>query len=343
MRKISDIKVGYACNNDCIHCVIAGNRDELIKQKKPINRSFAECKKEILEAKDSGADEIVLTGGEPTIREDFLKLLNLINEESLKANIQTNGRAFGDTGFAGEVGSFHNIVFSIALHGPNKNVHDRITRKKGSFRETEKGIRNLMSLKKSINIKLVISKLNYKFLRKTIDRISDLNVKQINLTFPHGIGNAGKYFDEVVPKYTEIVTYVHEALEYCIQKGILFQTEAIPYCFLDGFEEWASEHFLIPVSQETRPVGLDTLDWSKKKPEIKRKAAQCDRCLFSKLCEGAWEEYIENYGEKEFDPVEITTQNMMRTLVKYKKIMDYRSGKIRIDRQNNCGESNKGE
>ena len=41
-----------------------------------------------------------------------------------------------------------------------------------------------------------------------------LNVKNMLFAFPHGQGNAWEYFDEVVPKYTEIKNYLHNLVDY---------------------------------------------------------------------------------------------------------------------------------
>ncbi|MGE5342485.1 MAG: radical SAM protein [Candidatus Omnitrophota bacterium] len=324
--KIVDIKLGYSCNNDCIHCVIAENRDDLIQNQKPINRDFEECKKEILDAIQSGAEKIVLTGGEPTLRNDLFDLLSLINDHPCSVNIQTNGRAFRDMTFARRTIEYQRVSFSVALHGP-KSIHDKITRREGSFNDTVNAIKNLIGLNKPVSVKFVISKLNYTSIEETVDILDDLKVKHMSLTFPHGIGNAGKYFADVVPQYTEIIPYLRKAFDYCNKKMIWFDTEAIPYCFLEGYEERASEAFLRAASIETRPVGGKTLNWSKKRPEIKQKGEQCCHCLFDHICEGFWEEYGAHYGFSELKPVHDNSQYMMKVLTKYKKIKDFRSGK----------------
>ncbi len=330
MKKISDIKVGYSCNNNCIHCVIADNREQLIKKKLPVDRTTDECKKEILDSKKKGAQEIIITGGEPTIRKDFLILLSLLKEESLDVLLQTNGRMLKDPEFVRELSAFPIRVYGIAMHGPCPEIHDQITRMKGSFADTAKGIENLVSNHRFVQVKFVISKINYKFIKETIDLVNDLKIKFINLTFPHGIGNAGKYFEKVVPKYSEISPYLLEALKYCWEKGVVVETEAVPYCFLEGFEECASEHFISANFIEARPVRSDTYNWSKRRLEIKRKGNQCnEKCLYARVCEGPWQEYIEYYGDSEFAPLEAVDENLFYFLAKYKKIKDYRSGKLR--------------
>jgi MoaA/NifB/PqqE/SkfB family radical SAM enzyme len=343
MMKISDLKVGYTCNNDCIHCVVSDRRDAMVGQKKPVDRTFDECKNEIFAAKQNGAEEIVLTGGEASIREDFLDILTIIHDQCIRVNLQTNGRAFHDYEFAKKTAEFPNIYFSIALHGHNAELHDQITQKKGSFNETTSGIRNLGKLEKFVSIKLVLSRLNYKYLQEIVDLGGDLKIKHFNMTFPHGLGSARRNFFDVVPKYSEIEFYVLHALELSLKKNILFETEAIPYCFLKGFEEFASEHFLKEKKIEIRAADEYTKDWQKKKLEIKKKGKQCSKCLFSEICEGPWGEYIDNYGDSELKPIEVTAKNMMHILKKIQTIKAYRTGKVKPNRQKKTGSTNQRE
>ncbi|MBU0579816.1 MAG: radical SAM protein, partial [Candidatus Margulisbacteria bacterium] len=67
--KRADIKIGYLCNNHCLFCVQGKNR-ELYG-----NKSCAEIKKAINLARKTCQD-LVFTGGEATLRNDFLELVS---------------------------------------------------------------------------------------------------------------------------------------------------------------------------------------------------------------------------------------------------------------------------
>jgi len=62
MTETVDIKVGYACNNDCFHCVIADKRREVILKTGTSDRTLEEVKGHIDEANKVNAENIVLTG-----------------------------------------------------------------------------------------------------------------------------------------------------------------------------------------------------------------------------------------------------------------------------------------
>ena len=74
MKKV-DIKMGYSCNNDCIHCVIQDFKDACIASGRPVDLTTEEYEREMEESREKGCDFIVFTGGEPTMRKDLLYLL----------------------------------------------------------------------------------------------------------------------------------------------------------------------------------------------------------------------------------------------------------------------------
>ena len=141
MKKISDIKVGYSCNNNCVHCVVTDHRDIIKRTQKTIDRTFDECKREIFVAKENGAEEIVLTGGEASIRDDFLDILTILHDKGLRVNLQTNGRVFHVYEFARKTAEFTNIYFSIALHGIMRNCMIKLLKGKGALGKQSKALK----------------------------------------------------------------------------------------------------------------------------------------------------------------------------------------------------------
>ncbi|MBW6461778.1 MAG: radical SAM protein [DPANN group archaeon] len=305
-----DIKFGYSCNNNCVHCVIAGHVDRLKKENKPIDRTTDEIKEHILDAKSKGAMSVVFTGGEVTIRPDFLELLEFSESNGVHPGLQTNGRSFCVRQFAQKtLNMVPNLHFEVALHSSKKEIHDKITRVDGSFDQTVTGIKNLILLgAKSVNFKVVISRSNFKDLKDIIALAKDLNINQVDIAYPHGMGNARKYWFDIVPKYTEIHPFVLEAATFAKENNVEISFEAIPLCFLAGFEKHASElEFIIQYmngkSSELRQVGELEINWQTERLRIKTKLSQCKKCSYFNVCEGVWCEYVEFYGGNEFAPV----------------------------------------
>ena len=330
MKRV-DIKIGYTCNNNCLHCVIADQRNNALKVKGRVDRTTSEYKKELLDSRKRGFEECVITGGEPTLRKDIADICRYASELGYLIQMQTNGRMLSNYDFAKILSKF-NINYVVALHGPNAAIHDKITQSKGSFKQTVSAIKNLRKLKQEVYGKVVISKLNYKQLDELLLLFKKLDVKEINFAFPHALGNAWTNFDSVVPTYTEIKPYVHKLIE--LSKKILMNIdfEAMPLCFMVGYEDYVSENYM-PEKTELKQFGYKKHDWNKARLSIKSKFSQCKKCRYDDICEGPWKEYAERIGDEEFRP---TNKNQV-IIKRYKTKRDILNTKKYIHNLNNKG------
>jgi radical SAM protein with 4Fe4S-binding SPASM domain len=312
----ADIKLGYSCNNNCIHCVIASQRDDCQKQNRGIDRSTREYIKSLYDARISGASRVIFTGGEPLIRKDLLSLLDYARRLGFQISLQTNGRMLYYENFVEKLKPFQ-IIFVIALHGHIPEIHDQITRAKNSFKQTTKGIDNLIKHEQIVQGKVVISKKNYRYLKELTEYLIKKGVKKINIAFPHPQGNAYKYFSDVVPTYTDVKKHVLETIEFVEKENktkkehIHISFEAIPYCFMDEKHEFVSE--FKKIGQQFKlldQLGSEKLNWARVRKEIKTKFAQCKECKYDNICEGVWEEYPEKCGSSEFWPVPLAPKSI---------------------------------
>jgi len=311
--RVFDLKVGYSCNNNCIHCVIADHREMAIKKRGNQDRDTEEVLKEINDAKDRGCEIVTLTGGEPLIRKDIFEILEHIKKIGLDVVIQTNGRKLSDISFVDRLATFDISGFCIALHSQKEKVHDEITQSNGSFAQTVEGIRNLRKYGKKIIGKVVLSKKNYPELKLLLEFFVELGVHDINVAFPHANGNAWKYFDDVVPKYTDIMPYVNDTIGFVESNNstrgkdrhINISFEAIPFCFLEGHIFYSSDlSYLSKNKTESKQLSSDKiLDWQECRISIKSKFPQCKICKYDELCEGVWKEYPIKYGFMEFKAI----------------------------------------
>lgn len=150
------------CNSNCLMCPSGDNerRHESAKGTKQL------C--ELIRYMPSDVPFITVTGGEPTLlKEKIFDIMECIKnhfEPETKIYFLTNGRAFCNEEFFNE---FLNhipvgIRFAVPLYGDTAEKHDHITQAKGSFDQTLLGIRRLIAEHMEIEIRVVVSKLNYK-------------------------------------------------------------------------------------------------------------------------------------------------------------------------------------
>jgi len=306
-----DLKVGYACNNDCIHCVVADKRKTRDLTTKEIKNCISH---------HSGLDKICFTGGEPTIRKDFIELLEFARSKDVKyIFLQTNGRQFCDNTFAKEVSSYVDSIL-VAIHSYNSDIHDSITGKKGSFNETIKGFKNLIHINKShTSTQTVLSKKNYPQLVKTFNFIQKIAPVKMNLTFPHPNGNAWTDFDNVVPQYKNIKKELYKCY---LKHGKKLFIDAIPHCYIHPYVNWVNIHQRFENNCE--PIsGVDfanagagnfnnnglTIDYLSVLLSDYRKTDTCKECIYYYECQGVWKEYFDKYKD-DIDIYPVTSMNV---------------------------------
>ena len=295
MKRV-DIKTGFLCNNNCRFCVQADNKCKG-------NRSFEEIKQNLIECRKR-CDEVVLTGGEVTIRKDFFDIVKLAKTLGYKEiQIQTNGRMFANLEFCKKTIKAGATQFSPALHGYCEKQHDYLTQSKGSFNQTVKGIINLKKLNQMVVTNTVIVKPNYRDCEKIAKLFVKLKVNQFQFAFVHAMGNALKNFDNIMPNITLASTEIKKGLDIGIKANITCMAEALTPCLMNGYEKYLSENY-IPQTEIRGKDFQNTNDFTRQRKESgKKKFEQCKECKFNNTCEGPWKEYPEKRGNKEFKAI----------------------------------------
>jgi len=292
-----DIKIGFQCNNRCKFCVQGDKRDYMpAKDKKEVENSLKE-------AYGQGKNEVVFTGGEPTLHPHFLDFVSYAKELGFEGiQIQTNGRMFSYNNFCLKTIKAGATQFSPAVHGPNPKIHDFLTSVKGSFEQTVQGIKNLKKLNQYVLTNTVITSTNAQYLPQIAKLLVNLGVNQYQFAFIHISGRAAENKDWIVPQKSKIIKYVKKGLDIGIKANRKVMTEAIPYCLMQGYENYIAEEVIPP--SVVYDAGFVVEDYEKyRKNKGKAKGPNCSKCKYNKICEGPWKEYPEIFGWEEFKPI----------------------------------------
>lgn len=299
-----DMKLGYDCNNNCKHCIITNQRINAKRLKGYENRTTAECILEINDSIQAGHKEIVMTGGEPTLRNDFIELVRYAQRSGLTVSVQTNGRLFRTWDFAKEVSQYVEY-YIVAIHGSNAEVHDRITRVQGSYEQTVSGIKNLVKLNKRVVAKVVISKDNMTDLQNILLLLYEIGVNDVNMAFPHACEEMLEHYDEIVPTFLELRTIVEKCISFAEESRINLEFESLLPCSLE--KSFPLKYFAdfkhYNDRSHVKQLDGDVIQWEEARKKIKRKITSCSKCVYDSICEGFWMEYIILRGDKEFLPI----------------------------------------
>jgi MoaA/NifB/PqqE/SkfB family radical SAM enzyme len=299
-----DLLLGYECNNNCLFCV--NNNERTMKLRSDTNS----IKRELKEKSNEGYDTVCFSGGEPTIRNDILDLIQYSRLRGYdEIQIITNGRMLMYQKFAHKLieAGLNTILFSV--HGPTQGVHDGLTQVTGSFNQTMRGIDNITNLKRKEDIRLkiwsntTISKMNYFLLPDIVKMLKPKGIEICYFTFVNPYGSALDNFDLIVPKMSDTIPYIEKTIESGKKEGITIRTEGIPFCFMTKNINCVGESYY-PKQWTINRINNLHKDFNlARKVQGKIKSKVCGSCIYTEKCEGVWVGYANKYGLRELLPV----------------------------------------
>ncbi len=290
-----DLKVHFSCNNRCVFCVQGDKRSWIPP------RSGDEIR-EHLERERARTDAVVFTGGEPTLHPDLLDLVAFAKSLGYqRIQLQTNGRRLAYRDYVESAVRAGVTEVSPALHGSTAAIHDALTRAPGSYRQTLKGIRNCVRAGLLVYTNTVVVRGNLDDLPRTAALLARSGVRHMQFAFVHPEGTALQHFEAVVPRMPDAARWIHKALDVARAAGVSAWAEAMPYCFMHGYEQHVVEaHIPATVVLDCPHTIEDYTAW--RWAEGKAKGPPCTQCTWRDVCEGPWREYPDGYGWDEFEP-----------------------------------------
>jgi MoaA/NifB/PqqE/SkfB family radical SAM enzyme len=294
-----DIPVWNKCGNRCVMCAntVSFNRGpsaryRLAAQIKRYESYLAGAR---AYAKNAGNPAALnLTGGEPTLNPEFLKLLAYFRKRTpgRELALLSNGRRFAYGEFARAALLAGGAPFSVAisLHGRGPAGHDAVTRVPGSFRQTLAGLRNLFEHKRSgqtVEIRLVLH-------RGSVGNLKGL----LGLLLKEFSGFAGW---RVVALHYELVGRAARGSKE-LDLGLETSAAAVNGCapLIKKFPEFRLYHFpLCLLKPELRPLA-----WVSLPPEDRSYPAPCGACRARSRCVGLTPLYLARFGTAGIRPLE---------------------------------------
>ena len=157
------------CNLKCVHCY-AHAKDQVFD-----NELTTEQGKNLIDdLSQFKVPVLLLSGGEPTIREDLPELAAYAIEKGMRAVISTNGtlitqqmaRVLKDIGLS---------YVGISLDGMEK-IHDRFRGVKGAFRAALEGIKNCQDAGIKVGLRFTINKFNVDEIENIFNLLEDMDI-----------------------------------------------------------------------------------------------------------------------------------------------------------------------
>jgi radical SAM protein with 4Fe4S-binding SPASM domain len=155
------LELTYSCNEMCLHCYNPGatrNKTEKNGRGTRKEMTIEEYKKLIDDLDELGVYKITLTGGEPFVKSEVWELLDYISSKNIAIDIFTNGQKIES--YIEKLLSYYPRLIGLSLYSGTPEIHDKITRVKGSFNKTINVIQQLSEYGTPTTLKCVVMQPN---------------------------------------------------------------------------------------------------------------------------------------------------------------------------------------
>jgi radical SAM protein with 4Fe4S-binding SPASM domain len=150
------VEVTMRCNLRCKHCYVpCGQR--LAKRANEL--ALGEFSRIFSEFADAGVLWLLLTGGEPLLRADFLDIYDLAKQKGFIITIFTNGTLLNER-IADHLAEYRPFSIEISLYGATQETYESITSVSGSFKRCMRGIELLLDRGLPLVLKAPLMTLN---------------------------------------------------------------------------------------------------------------------------------------------------------------------------------------
>jgi len=151
------IDLTFRCNMNCVHCYLADPAGTDIRTSRELStKKWLNIIDEITHA---GCLFLLLSGGEPLLRKDFIDIYRHAKLNGMFVSVFTNGTLITDE----IIELFSDLPpqdVEISLYGATPETYERITGVKGSFKRCIDGIKKLQTHQIPIQLKTVLLKTN---------------------------------------------------------------------------------------------------------------------------------------------------------------------------------------
>jgi len=151
--------------------------------------STSEGKKMISEIKQAGFRLLILSGGEPLLRDDIFDFISKSKEEGIVPAMGTNG-----TLLSKEVAKELKVTglrgVAISLDSMDREYHDDFRGSIGAFDKTQEGIENALAVGLRVQINLTLTEKNHEEFEKIISYYEDKGVHALHPFFLVPTGRA---------------------------------------------------------------------------------------------------------------------------------------------------------
>ena len=201
----------WHCNQKCTNCYAAGQYQAETKE-----LSTEEWKKIIDKCRKAYIPQLTFTGGEPTMRNDLVELIEYA--QWFVTRLNTNGILLSEE-LCEKLYEVSLDSVQITLYSSEKEEHETLTGAK-AFDKTVQGIKNALNSGLNVSINTPLCRINKNYV-KTLEFLHELGIEYVSCS---GIIYTGNARTEEAKKDQmtgeELLKVLKDAAEYCKENGM---------------------------------------------------------------------------------------------------------------------------
>ena len=157
------LELTYRCSEKCIHCYNEGatrNDDEVSTRGDREELTLDDYKRIIDELYEQGLIKVCLTGGDPFSKSFVWELIDYLYNKGIVFDVFTNGQSIVNN--VERLANYYPRLVGVSIYSGIAEVHDYITRIKGSWERSMSVVRQLSALAVPMNLKCCVMRPNVK-------------------------------------------------------------------------------------------------------------------------------------------------------------------------------------
>lgn len=201
----------WHCNQKCLHCYAAGQPQAEVQE-----LSTDEWKRIIYNCRKVGIPQITFTGGEPTMRDDLVELVNY--SQWFVTRLNTNG--------VNLTSKLCNQLYEASLDSVQITLYSSVPEEHNTlvgannFDKTVQGIKNALKAGLNVSINTPLCKNNSDYV-KTLTFLDELGIKYVSCSGLIVTGNAcSEESKSTQLTENELVNILKSATDFCADKHI---------------------------------------------------------------------------------------------------------------------------
>lgn len=294
-----ELSPGYACNCRCVGChsCSTDDRDQM---------ATLDALGWLQRGRKEGAQHLWLSGGEPTLRRDFLQLLRAARQLGYqRIKVQSNGLLFSYPQFADKAIAAGCTEVNLLIKSLDPAVHDDLHQTPGAHRLLEQALAVLAERPVRIEADVLVTSRNWQELADLVEHYAGRGVKHFNFWLFSLVDQGSADLRALVPRLSDCVPQMLQAKRRAAALGATVCSLNTPHCVIPP-EDWdmqfdAAGMQLVVVNPDGRSFPLEASAM-----EVGAFGPECSPCAARPWCHGMRSDYRQVHGSAEFVAMERT-------------------------------------